>query len=242
MDLLYQQLRDGDGIVLYIAQAVENHGDLRLGKGHGAEVFLQRLAGGGHEGRVEGAADLQRKAPAGAFFLRQGGGLFHGGLLAAQDQLPGAVVVGNDHAAQGGSLIAGGLERDAVQAQHRHHGGFDATGCLFHGAAPEGHQLYSGGGVEHPGGVQGGILAQGKTRGGRGDDALFPQHRRHAGGEGHHAGLRVAGLVQNAAGVLEGHFLQVEIHLGTVDDGAEGGKGLIQVRTHARVLAALSGV
>ena len=90
--------------------------------------------------------------------------------------------------------------------------------------------------------MEGGILAQGKACGGRGDNALFPQHRRQTGGKGHHAGLGVAGLIQDTGGVLEGNFLQVKVHLGTVDDGAKGGKGLVQVRTHARVLAALSGV
>ena len=62
------------------------------------------------------------------------------------------------------------------------------------------------------------------------------------GGESHHAGLGVPGLIQDAVRVLKADLLQVEIHLRTVVNGTEGGIGVVQVRTHAGVLAALSGV
>ena len=64
------------------------------------------------------------------------------------------------------------------------------------------------------------------------------------GSEGHHAGLGVAGLIQNTLRIDEGDLLQIEIHLrgGAVQHGAEGGEALIQVSAHAGVLAALSRV
>ena len=193
---------------------------------------------------MEGAADLQRQAAAGAPLLRQGCRRFHGGLLAAEDQLAGAVVVGDDHAAVGGSLVTGLLQGRPVQPQHRYHGR-GPSGCGFlHGFATEGHQLHGGVGVKDPGGVEGGILAQRQSGGSGGDDAPFRQQGRHACGEGHHAGLGVPGLIQNAVCVGEGDLLQIEIHLlrGAVQNGAEGGEALIQVSAHAGVLAALSRV
>ena len=106
-------------------------------------------------GGVEGAADLQGQAAAGAFFLCQSRRGLHGGLLAAEDQLAGAVVVGDDHAAVGGSLVTGLLQGRPVQPQHRYHSR-GPSGCGFlHGLAPEGHQFHGGVGVKDPGGVEG---------------------------------------------------------------------------------------
>ena len=144
----------------------------------------------------------------------------------------------------GGSLVTGLLQGRPVQPQHRYHGR-GPSGCGFlHGFATEGHQLHGGVGVKDSGGVEGGVLAQGKSGGGRGDDAPLRQQGRHSGGKGHHAGLGVAGLIQNAVCVGEGDLLQVEIHLlrGAVQHLSEGGERLVQVGPHAGVLAALSGV
>ena len=193
---------------------------------------------------MEGAADLQRQAAAGAFFLCQSRRGLHGGLLTAEDQLAGAVVVGDDHAAVGGGLVTGLLQGRPVQPQHRYHGR-GPSGCGFlHGFAAEGHQLHGGVGVKDPGGMEGGILTQRQSGGSGGDDAPLRQQRGHACGEGHHAGLGVASLIQNALRVGEGDLLQIEIHLlrGAVQYGAEGGEALIQVSAHAGVLAALSRV
>ena len=92
--------------------------------------------------------------------------------------------------------------------------------------------------------MEGGILAQRQSGGSGGDDAPLRQQRGHARGKGHHAGLGIAGLVQNAFRVGEGDFLQVKIHLlgGAVQHLSEGGEALIQVSAHAGVLAALSRV
>ena len=127
---------------------------------------------------MEGAADLQRHAAPGALFLGQGGGLLHGGLVAADDQLARAVVVGDDHAARVGGLLAGRLEGFPVQVQDRHHGALPAGSGRFHGLAPEGHQLNGGLGVKDAGGVEGGVLAQGKAGGHGGADALLRPARR----------------------------------------------------------------
>ena len=49
---------------------------------------------------------------------------------------------------------------------------------------------------------------------------------------------------QNAVGVGKGHLLQIKVHLGgrLVQHLPERGIGLVQVRAHAGVLAALPGV
>ena len=142
----------------------------------------------------------------------------------------------------GGSLVTGLLQGRPVQPQHRYHGR-GPSGCGFlHGFATEGHQLHGSVGVKDPGGVEGGILAQRQPGGSGGDDAPLRQQGGHARGEGHHTGLGVSGLIQNALRVGEGDLLQIEIHLrgGAVQHGAEGGEALIQVSAHAGVLAALS--
>ncbi|CAN3986537.1 putative conserved protein, partial [Dysosmobacter welbionis] len=197
LHLLHQQLLDGGAVILHIPQAVEDHGDLGIRKRHALEVFPQGIPGRGHQGGVEGAADLQGQAPAGALLLGNGGGLLHSGLLTADDQLAGTVVVGDYHAPQVRGRVAGILQGAAVQIQDGHHGALPAGSRLLHGLAPESHQTDSCGGVEHTGGVKGGVLTQGEARRHSGGDALLPQHRRHTGGKGHHAGLGVAGLVDD---------------------------------------------
>ena len=113
----------------------------------------------------------------------------------------------------GGGLVTGLLQGRPVQPQHRYHGR-GPSGCDFlHGFAAEGHQLHGGVGVKDPGGVEGGILAQREPGGSGGDDAPLRQQRGHACGEGHHAGLGIAGLIQNALRIGEGDLLQIEIHL-----------------------------
>ncbi len=184
------------------------------------------------------------QAAAGAALPGQGGGFFHGGFVAADDQLSRAVVVGDHHAAQVRGLLAGRAQGVAVQIQNSHHGAVPSGGSFLHGPAPEGHQLHGGRGVQSAGGVKGGVFAQGQARGGCGDNAPFRQHGGHAGGKGHHAGLGIAGLVQDPVRVLKADLLQIKVHLSgcLVKDGAKGGKGFVQVRTHAWVLAALAGI
>ena len=158
--------------------------------------------------------------------------------------MAGAVVVGNHHGSQVPRCRAGGLEGLPVQAQDGHHGAVAALGGLLHGLPPEGHQADRRLRVKNTRGVKGGILPQGEARRRRGDDALLPQHRRQSGGKGHHAGLGITGLVQHALRVLEAGPLQVKVHLrlGGVQHLPEGRVRLVQIRPHAGVLAALSGV
>ena len=124
----------------------------------GAEPLRQSIPGRGHEGRVEGTADLQGQTAAGTLFLCQGRRRFHGGLVAAEDQLAGTVVVGNDHTALGGGLVTGFLQGRPVQSQHRHHGGGAASGSFFHSLTSESHQFHGGVGVKDAGGVEGGVF------------------------------------------------------------------------------------
>ena len=118
LHLLHQQLLDGGAVILHIPQAVEDHGDLGIRKRHALEVFPQGIPGRGHQGGVEGAADLQGQAPAGALLLGNGGGLLHSGLLTADAQLAGTVVVGAYHAPPVSGRVAGLLQGAAVQVQN----------------------------------------------------------------------------------------------------------------------------
>ena len=63
-----------------------------------------------------------------------------------------------------------------------------------------------------------------------------------AHGESHHAGLGVPGLIQNPLAVLEADLFDVKVQFRPVQHGPELGVGLVQVGTHTRVLAALSGI
>ena len=90
--------------------------------------------------------------------------------------------------------------------------------------------------------MESGVLAQGQSRRYGGDDALLAQYGGESGGKGHHAGLGVAGLVDEPLGIGEADLLEVEVHLRAVQYSAEGGVGVVQVRTHTRVLTALSGI
>ena len=189
---------------------------------------------------MEGAGHLQGHTAPGSGLFGQGGSLRYGGLLAADHQLSGAVVVGDDHAAKDGRRAAGLLQGLAVQPQYCHHGvGLPRCG-LLHCFAPEGHQLRHRLCVQNPGGVEGGVFPQGEPGGGRGDDAPVLQQGGHGDGKGHHTGLRVPGLIQHALLVGEANFLQVKIHplCRPVKGGAEDGVG-VQVGPHAGVLAAL---
>ena len=225
-----------------MAQAVEEHRGLHGAERHTLKPLGQGVARRVHQGGVEGPADLQGQAALGARLLGSGGSGIHSGLLAADDQLAGAVVVADLDHAQGGGLVAAGLEGLTIQGNNGGHPALDPLGGLGHGLAPEGGELNGGLGVQNTGGVQGRILAQGQARDIVGADALFFQHRSHAGGKSHHAGLGILGLVQNPVGVLKANLVQVKIQLPRVKGGAESGVGLVEILTHAGVLAALASV
>ena len=156
--------------------------------------------------------------------------------------MPGAVEVGALHHPQAGGLLTGLLQGVPVQVQHRGHAAGAAHHGLGHGLPPEGHQGDGGPGVQHPGAVEGGVLAQAQAGGVGGGDPLLLEHRGDAGGEGHHAGLGVPGVVQLLLRPLEAQLLQVEVHRGGVQHRPEGGVILIQVPAHAHVLGALAGI
>ena len=76
---------------------------------------------------------------------------------------------------------------------------------------------------EHPGCLQRGVFAQRKPRQIGGLYTLFRQHGGHTAGKGHHAGLGVFGLVQNAVRVLKANAVQVKIQRCAVKGRPEGG-------------------
>ena len=67
-------------------------------------------------------------------------------------------------------------------------------------ALPRFHRLL---GRKDTGGLQGGILTQREAGQIIRLDAVFLQNSSHAGRKGHHAGLGVLGLIQNAVRVLK---------------------------------------
>ena len=95
---------------------------------------------------------------------------------------------------------------------------------------------------EHPGCFQRGIFAEGKPGGVCGLYALFGQHCGHAAGKGHHAGLGVFGLIQNAVRVVEADAVQIKIQRCAVKGRPEGGRCFVKFLAHAGVLCTLTGV
>ena len=223
-----------------MAQAVEQHRDLHLAEGDGPEFFPESLPRRVHQAGVEGAADLEGQAPLGARRLGQFRRTVDGHFLAANDQLAGAVVVADLHNAQGGSLIAAGLQLVAVKCQYGGHAAVDALGCFGHGLAPEGCQLHRSSRVKDARRLQGGILSQGKSRHILRADTCRVQRRGDPRCKGDHAGLGILGLVDDAVRVVEADGFQVKIQPGCIESGAKVSAALIEITAHTGVLAALA--
>ena len=168
--------------------------------------------------------------------------LFHGGFFAADEQLARAVVIADLDTAQSGCLFAALCQCVAVKVHHSGHAALDALGGVGHGLAAEGSQLHSLLGREDTGGFQRGVFAQRQTGQIVGLDAVFLQDSRDTGGEGHHAGLGVFGLIQNAVRVLKADAVQVKIQRRAVEGGPEGGGAFVKFFAHAGVLRALTGI
>ena len=176
---------------------------------------------------MEGAADLEGQHPLGSRGFGQLPGPVHRGGVAGDDDLTGAVEVGALHHAGVGGLLTDLLQGIPVQVQHRRHAAGAVLHRVGHGLAPEGHQGDGGGGVQHPGAVQGGVLPQAEAGGIVGDDARLLQQGGDPGGEGHHAGLGVPGVIQAVLRSVKARLLQVEVHRRAVQHRTEGGVGLI---------------
>ena len=98
---------------------------------------------------MEGPAHLQRQAALRTGLCSQCGGLVDSGLVAANDQLAGAVVVADLYNARIGSGIAAALQGIAVQAQHSGHAAA-APGCgCSHGFPAEGRQCNGSAGIKY---------------------------------------------------------------------------------------------
>ena len=191
---------------------------------------------------MEGSADLEGQAALGARRLGQFRRTVHSSLLAADDQLTGAVVVADLHHALGRSLVAAGLQLVPVKGQHRGHAAVNALGRLGHGLAPEGCQFHGGGGVKDACRLQGGILAQRKACRVLGPNPCRVQRRGNTRRKSHHAGLGILGLVDDPIRVVKADGFQIEIQLGSVKSCPEVGAALIEIAAHAGMLAALARV
>ena len=161
---------------------------------------------------MEGPAYLQGDHPAGARLPGQLPGLLHRRGIPGDDQLSGAVVVGDLGHAQPGGGVTGGLELFPLQMEHRGHAAGAPGNSLRHGLAPEGRQLDGGLGVEYAGGGERGILPQAQPGGHGGADARLIEQPRHTSGKGHHAGLGVAGIGEPLLRPLKAELFQVKVH------------------------------
>ena len=191
---------------------------------------------------MEGAADPQGHTALGTQFLGEFSRPVHSGLLAADDQLAGAVIIADLHHAQLTCLVAGRLQLVPLQGEDGGHAACQAFSGLLHGTAPEGQSLQHGLPVQHPGGIQGGVLPQGQARRRAGADAPGIQQVGDPHGEGRHAGLGVAGLRQRLDRPFKGEGFQVKVQPGVVQHRPVFGVLVIEVPAHAHFLAALTGV
>ena len=193
---------------------------------------------------MEGAAHLQGQAALGPGGLGQLCGPGHSGLVTADDQLAGAVVVADLGYAAGFGFGPGAAigQRFPAQPKHGAHAAGAALHGLGHGLTTEGGQLHGLLRGEHPGGLQRTVLAQAQACGVSGGKARLAQQGGNAAGKGHQRGLGVLGLVQQALGVLKAEGFQIKIQLGGIKGGPENRAGLVQVPAHAGALAALAGV
>ena len=87
LHLLFQQSGDAVAVCLFVAEAVEEDRRLHLAEMLRRKALCQRVAGGVHQLGVEGTADLQRDAAAGACGFCQLSGLFHGGFFGRDTHL-----------------------------------------------------------------------------------------------------------------------------------------------------------
>ena len=118
----------------------------------------------------------------------------------------------------------------------------DAAGRGGHGFAAVGCQLNGLLGGEYTGGFQRGIFAQRETGHISRLDPLLGQNGGYAAGKGHHAGLGVFGLIQNAVRVLKADAVQIKIQRCAVKGRPEGGRCFVKFLAHAGVLRTLTGV
>ena len=143
---------------------------------------------------------------------------------------------------QCGSLFAAFCEGVPVQVHHSGHAAVDAFGGIGHRLAAVSRQFHRLLGRKDTGGLQSGILTQREAGQVIRLDAVFLQNSSHAGRKGHHAGLGVFGLIQNAVRVFKADAVQVKIQRGGIKSGPESGICFVKVFAHAGVLTALPGV
>ena len=193
---------------------------------------------------MERAAHLQRQAALCTGLQRQAPGLLHGVFLAADHDLPGAVQIADLRRAQSRCLFAALGQRLAPQPQNGDHGALHALGRLGHGLAAALGQQHRLRRVKHARRLQRRILSQRQSGQIIRPNARLLQNRRDTGGKGHHTGLGVLGLVQNAVGVLKAHLVQIKPQLlaGRIKGLAKCGKRFVYIAPHAGVLASLPGV
>ena len=193
---------------------------------------------------MERPADLQRQAALCAGGHCCGCGFVHRRLVAADDQLPGAVVVADLHNTRIGSGIAAGLQRRRFQSQNSGHSAGTPRRGSRHRLAAKRRQADRRLHIEHSRARQRGIFPQGQPRRIVRHNARLPQHGGNTAGKRRHTGLGVLGFVQYARRIGEHNFLYIKIHRssGLLQHSAESGEVLIQVLAHTGVLAALPGV
>ena len=146
---------------------------------------------------MEGPAHLQRQAALRTGLCGQCGGLVNSGLVTADDQLAGAVVVADLYNAGIGRGVAAALESIAVQPQHSGHAAAAPGSGCSHGLSAKGCQCNGGTGIKYARAGQRRVFAERKTGSVVGCDAGCAQYGGDAACKGGHAGLGVLGFVQH---------------------------------------------
>jgi hypothetical protein len=236
--------RVGDGSRFHIG----HHRDGGGIDGHTAQGLAHGIRGRLHEGAMEGSGHGQHHGTLGTFGLGNRHGPFHGRLMARNDHLGTAVVVGRiaDLALR---RLAGDLEGGLVlKPEKRRHGALPHWNGALHGIAADPQQAGGIGDGEAAGGGERRIFAQ-RVAGDKG--GMFPEieaglglqnpDRRQA--HGHQGRLRVGRqgqLLRRSFPHDGGKFLgESLVHL--VENGPGLRKGIGKGFAHSNRLAPLTG-
>lgn len=225
--------------------AVDRANVLGLGPARLFEPLGESFGGGGHERAMEGPADLEGQHAFGPGFLGGMCGGFHRSHLSGDNELAGAVIVG-DHDDSFGHGREGFFERGAVEAEDGGHGSRSFAAGRGHELAAVLNKLGAFGEIEDSGGDAGGELANAVAGDGIDPDFAIEvalEAAKGGDGDGEEGELGVLGLA-------EGFFVAIEAQGGDIDaggvvDGGERGLGfgakLEELPAHAGLLGALAG-
>jgi hypothetical protein len=238
-DLIDEFLVDFAGGVVGLGGDVADDGNAgeverNLGEG-GAEFWL----GAGHEGRVVGAGDGERESAFGAEGFGEFAGFVDPRLVPRDDELAGAIKVGELNA-RFGADFAGGRFVEADDGSHRARGGFAGFLHELTALANDFQAVFKG---HHADGGEGGEFAEAQAGGGfelEIGDAFFEKLKADPAYEVN-AGLGIFGFGELGLGALEANLREVvtENGIGAIENGAGAGECFGEILSHADGLGPL---